>query len=85
MSVKLIQEHTPRFHIYAVLIQNIKDMLAANNFSVHHTLREGNQAADFMAKLGSTMTDDLVTFMTPPEGILMLLLSDATGVLFPRA
>jgi ribonuclease HI len=84
-SVKLIQEHMPRFHIYAVLVQNIKDLLVANNFSVHHTLREGNQAADFMANLGSTGNDHLVTFMTPPEGILLLLLSDARGVLFPRA
>jgi hypothetical protein len=59
--------------------------LVANNFSVHHTLREGNQAADFMAKLRSTVNDHLVTFMTPPEGILLLLLSDATRVHFPRA
>jgi hypothetical protein len=59
-------------------------MSVANNFSVHHTLREGNQAADFMAKLGSTVDDHLVTSMTPLEGILLLLLSNTTRVIFPR-
>jgi len=42
LSVNLIKGDTPHYHIYVVLIQDIKDMLASNNFSVHHTLRESN-------------------------------------------
>jgi hypothetical protein len=34
-----------------VLIQDIKDLLLQSNITVSHTLREGNQSADFMAKL----------------------------------
>ena len=54
LSINLIKGGTLHYHIYVVLIQNINDMLPSNNFSVHHTLRKGNQSADFLAKMGST-------------------------------
>jgi hypothetical protein len=56
--------------------------LAIKNFSVYHTLREGNQATDFMAKLCSSVDHDLVTYLMSPDGINFLLHSDASGVFF---
>jgi len=42
LSINLIKGDNPHYHVYVVLIQNIKDILATNNFTVHHTLKEGN-------------------------------------------
>jgi ribonuclease HI len=85
LAINLIRQSTPPFHVYAVLIQNIKDILTSANFSVYHTLREGNHAADFMAKLGSSGDHDIVSHLTPPAGINLLLHNDALGVSFLRA
>jgi ribonuclease HI len=49
--VNLIKGPQIKFHIYAVLIQDIKDQFSQTNVSLYHTLREGNQCADFFAKL----------------------------------
>jgi ribonuclease HI len=54
LSTKLIMDHVSNYHAYVVLIQDIKDILSSRNFSIHHCLREGNQCADFLAKLGTT-------------------------------
>jgi hypothetical protein len=40
-----------RYHIHAVLIQDTDEPLSQFNVSLYHTLREGNQCADFFAKL----------------------------------
>jgi len=49
--INLLKGPNLSFHVYAVLIQNVKDLLEQNNVNFYHTLREGNQCADFMAKL----------------------------------
>lgn len=53
LSIKVVTEQDSNFHAYVVLIQDIKDLLSSRNFSIHHCLREGNQCADFLAKLGA--------------------------------
>lgn len=73
------------YHVYAVLIQDIKDLLSAHNFTVHHCLREGNQCADFMAKLGASSFEDCLTHASPPHDLLVFIRNDAIGTLFPRA
>jgi len=42
LSITLITVETPKFHIYAALLQDIKDLLGNRNFTLYHTLREGN-------------------------------------------
>jgi len=42
LSINLITDNFSKFHVHAVLIQDIKDLLATVNFSLNHTLREGN-------------------------------------------
>jgi ribonuclease HI len=57
LSIKLVTECASHYHAYAVLIQDIKDLISSRNFTIHHCLREGNQCADFMAKLGATSNE----------------------------
>jgi len=85
LSINLIKGDTPHYHVYAVLIKNIKDILATNNFTVYHTLREGNQSADFMAKLGAASNANFFIHSAPPQDLLLLLRSDASRVFFCRA
>jgi ribonuclease HI len=82
--VNLINGPQIKFHIYAVLIQDIKELLSQTNVSLYHTLREGNQCADFFAKLGSSSDADFLTHASPPEGVRDLLRNDAMGTFFIR-
>jgi len=59
-------------------------MLATNNFSVYHTLREGSHSVDFMAKLGAASDVDFVIHASPPTNLFTMLKSEATRVFFPR-
>jgi len=67
LSVSLLTGHASQFHAYAVLIQDIKDILSSRNFTIHHCLREGNQCADYMANLGANSNDDLSIHASPPS------------------
>ncbi|XP_024636165.1 uncharacterized protein [Medicago truncatula] len=84
LTVNLINDELNPYHVYAVLIQNIKDLISARNFSLHHSLREGNQCADFMAKIGASNDVDLLIHSHPPDGLYPLLQSDELGTLFLR-
>ncbi|PNY05589.1 ribonuclease H [Trifolium pratense] len=84
LSINLIQGHFPRYHVYAVLIQNIKEIIQQGNITICHTLREGNQCADYLAKLGASSNDALLTHDSPPDGLRNLLNIDAAGTLFHR-
>jgi ribonuclease HI len=83
-TVNLINEGSNHFHVYAVLIQNIKDLIAPRNFTLHHSLREGNQCADFFAKLGASNDAELTIHSNPPEGVLPLPQLDELGTPFLR-
>jgi len=37
-----ITDPTSKFHAYAILIQDVKDLIEQSNIIVCHTLREGN-------------------------------------------
>jgi hypothetical protein len=67
-----------------VLIQDKKELLSQTNVSLHHTLREGNQCADFFAKLGALSDADFLTHASPLECIRNLLKNDTTGTFFFR-
>jgi hypothetical protein len=67
-----------------VLIQDIKELFSQSNVSLHHTLREGNQCADFFAKLGAISIVDFLTHASPPEGVRDLLQNDTMGTFFLR-
>ncbi|KAK2392428.1 hypothetical protein QL285_065789 [Trifolium repens] len=82
--VNLIKGPQVKFHVNAVLIQDIKELLSQTNVSLHHTLREGNQCADLFAKLGASSDADFLTHASPPEGVRDLLRNDAMRTFFLR-
>lgn len=82
--INLIKGPAMRFHNYAVLIQDIKELIDQMNVTICHTLREGNQCADFMAKLDASLDIDLCHHASPPDGLRSLLRIDATGTIFSR-
>ncbi|MCH80046.1 ribonuclease H protein [Trifolium medium] len=68
-SLNLIQYATPRFHIYAMLIQNIKDLLLGfGTTTLIHSLWEGNSCAGFMAKLDASSNVEVLIHSFPPPG-----------------
>ncbi|MCH94411.1 S-like ribonuclease [Trifolium medium] len=82
--VNFIKGPHVKYHIHAVSIQNIKELLSQTNVSLYHTLREGNQCADFFAKLGASSDADFSTHAFPPEGVRDLLRNDAMRTFFLR-
>jgi ribonuclease HI len=85
LAINMIKEAFSKYHVYAVLLHEIKEQLSQDNVSLHHTLREGNQCADFLAKLGASSDDNLVVHPQPPDDLRLLLRLDAQGTLFLRA
>lgn len=82
---KLITEQTEIFHRYASIIQDIKDqMILPWRIDLRHTLREGNQSADHLAKLGANTVEQLQIFEKPPLDLCSHLDGDAAGISFPR-
>ncbi|KAF7842272.1 ribonuclease H [Senna tora] len=74
-----------RFHMWSAIIDDINSMLAANpSFKINYILREANQSANFMAKLGSRSDERGVIRDSPPPGIDHLLLADRISTLFAR-
>lgn len=67
ISIQLLTVHAITYHAYAVLLQDIRDLLSSRNFTLHHCLREGNQCADFLAKLGATSNEEFSTYDTSPS------------------
>ncbi|KAK2397773.1 hypothetical protein QL285_059315 [Trifolium repens] len=80
----LIKGLQVRYHIHAVLIQDIKELLSQANVSLHHMLRDENQCAHFFAKLGASSDVDFLTHVSPLEDICDLLRNDAIGTFFLR-
>lgn len=85
VAINTIKEASSNYHVYAVLIHEIKVLLVQTNVSLHHTLREANQCADFLAKLGASSDDTLLAHPQPPDDLRPLLRTDALGTLFLRS
>jgi ribonuclease HI len=85
LSISLISGSCSKFHVHAVLIQDIKDLLSTVNYSLNHTLREANQCADYFAKQGASIDDGLLIYTQPPDDLRTCLKNDASGTLYLRA
>jgi len=66
LAIHTIKEASSKFHVNAVLIHAIQELLSQENVTLHHTLCEGNQCADFLAKLGASSDDVLLEHPQPP-------------------
>jgi hypothetical protein len=82
--VDLIKGLQDRYHIHAVLIQNIKELLSQTIISLCHRPREGNQYVDFFAKFGAFSDVSFMTHVSPLEGVCDLLKNDAMETFFLR-
>lgn len=81
----LIQEQDINFHRYAAIIQDIRELMNLPWWvELKHTLREGNQCADQLAKRGAYSGEKLQIFTSPPSDLSASLGGDAAGVSFPR-
>lgn len=73
-----VQQYHPIFplmdHIHGVLARQWK-------VEIQHTLREGNECADWMAKLGATSDTSFAIWDNCPHPLSTILLADALGVL----
>jgi ribonuclease HI len=84
-AINLITEPVDEWHHYAAILLNIKDILARDwRVKITHTLREGNACTDFLAKFGAHNNEALSIMVTPPAGLNLLLLADASGTWFNR-
>ena len=52
--------------------------------SLRYVYQEGDQAADFLAKLGASTNDDNHIWDKPPVGLGLTLLADASAMQFLR-
>ncbi|AET02656.1 cytochrome b6-F complex subunit 5 [Medicago truncatula] len=73
-----------RFHLYAVLIQDIKELLEQGNITMNHTPRERNQRANFLVKLGASSNFEFLCHESSPSDRLNFLWSDASETFYLR-
>ncbi|KAF7821947.1 ribonuclease H [Senna tora] len=81
-AIRLIEKENSHYHIYGAIIEDIQVMFQTYpRWRITHVLREGNQCADFMAKLGSSNDEEYVVWEDPPDGISLMLLADRISTL----
>ncbi|PNY07026.1 ribonuclease H, partial [Trifolium pratense] len=80
--INLIKGPNINYHVYAVLIQDIKELISQSNTTICHTFREENNCADCLAKLGASSDSNLTIHASPPAGLLDILRNDAAGTFF---
>jgi len=82
--INLLKGPNLSFHVYLVLIQDVKELMKKNNVTVYHTLREDNQCVDFMVKLGASLDTELLYHSSSRDDLLNLLRMDADETFFSR-
>lgn len=83
--IQLVQEGVQPRHHFSNEVHAIRGLIAREwECQIFHTLREGNQCADFFAKKGVASTMKFCMVMQAPHELALSLLADASGVLFPR-
>ena len=85
-TIHLVQYADVSTHHYGNEIAIIRKYMAKNwTFRLCHTLREGNMCADFLAKLGTRSTSDLLIVLNPPAELRLLVTANSTGVAYHRS
>ncbi|XP_057425693.1 uncharacterized protein LOC130719064 [Lotus japonicus] len=85
LAVNLILRPPSHFHVEAVLVHSILDLLRRDwVVQVAHVLREGNACADFLAKAGAAQERDFLLLQDPPPGMEYLLMADSMGFVTVR-
>ena len=79
----LLAGNTSGCHPFKALIKDCEHIIRTNNM-LWHTLRERNQCADCLAKLGEKQGEELVNLDQPPACLLPLIKADISSVSFIR-
>ncbi|KAH0721913.1 hypothetical protein KY289_004957 [Solanum tuberosum] len=67
------------------VIEECRRLMLELGVSIMHTLRQGNNCADHLAKLGRMQQDeDLVILHRPPHSMHQLILADMAHIAYPR-
>lgn len=83
--IRLIAQSSSSFHIYEPIIRDIRRLLAQDwRCSVQHVYREGNQATNFLNKLGASFDGVEHLGDRPYVGLELILLVDVVEVLHLR-
>ncbi|GAU16657.1 hypothetical protein TSUD_326070 [Trifolium subterraneum] len=82
LCINLLKGLIVKYHVHAVLIQDIKELISQSNVTLCHTLGEENQCVNFLAKLGASADADILIHVSPPKYILDLLRSDSCGTFY---
>lgn len=84
-AIALVKGSVPWLHKYAALVTSIQECIEQDwTFELVHTLREGNQCVDWLAKWRALQDEELHIFYRPPLGLGSLVMADAMGVPFLR-
>lgn len=84
--VQYINNGVSIHHRYSNEIEESRRYLSLQwDIKISHGCWEGNQCADFLAKMGASCSDNVeVLLHDAPAGLLGLLANDATGTSFIR-
>lgn len=81
IALELIQKVVDTFHPHAPLVSHIRKFTFLNwKLSFHHTFREDNECANWLAKYGASSDAALVHWPSCPMEVALVLFSDALGV-----
>jgi hypothetical protein len=84
-ALKLIKEAVPTTHLYAPIIDLIKRFIDYPwLLSFHHSLREDNSCADWLAKYGASLDGNSTFWNQCPAPLSTSLLADFMGIVFLR-
>jgi len=84
-TIHLVQYADVSTHHYGNEITIIRKYMAKDwTFQLRHTPREGNMCVDFLAKLGTRSTSDLLIVLNPSAELRLLLMADSMGVAYHR-
>ncbi|KAJ1409532.1 Ribonuclease H domain [Sesbania bispinosa] len=85
LALSLILGDVSNFHQHAGVVKEIRKLISQDwNVTMAHTLREGNQCADYLAKFGNAHSEALCVIQEPMEDLQPLISADALGSVFVR-
>lgn len=84
-AIELVVQPCNPCHQYAAIVHLIQDLLQKQwTVELTHTLREGNQIADWLAKAGARQSLPWEVLVSLPVALGLSLLADSWRVFYPR-
>lgn len=81
MALDLCKSMMSMKHLYAALLWGIHDLLAREwEVELLHTLREANESADKLVKIGANQHEKLRIIHSPPAALCFSLRVEAMGI-----